>query len=194
MDYTLKCCFCENNASTNKHELKKHIYDIHKIKSTGTKFKCAINKCQVELTGMSSFMKHIDRIHNLPKKEPENTIPQKNWIPSEINFDLIVAKSIADLRKQPSITGATIGNFVSELENIISAIMKQVKEKIEEFLIHQNTDMSHSDVTFFLKQFNFNSSFSKYKRIEGQIAALQENYTYIEPESKYLGGKNDHFM
>lgn len=104
----------------------------------------------------------------------------------------MIAESIAKLRLKNAMTGSALGDFATEMENILRQTTKLFQSKTAEYFEH--SEFIRVDSNTFLEQFTFNESFSEYSTLRSQINLLQKNYNYVNPTTKYLGDDNDEFM
>ena len=191
MDCQLLCCYCDKKFN-NFEELEAHLRSSkHRINSKTKFFPCKTNNCGLTYTNFKDFKSHVVSVHNLAKFA--DTVESNNsWVPSNISFDNIVLKSIANLRLNNVITGTALGTFVNETENILRGAMSNVQTKIKEYFGYKQFDSP--DANEFVNQFTFNDSYSKYTSMRGQIQELQKKFNYVNAESKYIGPDNDEYM
>lgn len=201
-DFKLLCCFCDNKFH-NFDDLEKHLRSsAHRVNTSCHYFPCRTNKCinnpNSNYKNLHDFKLHVNKIHNISRAHvqknisDDKTASKKDWIPSKINFENIIAESIANIRLRNALTGTAVGEFAVEMENILRKITKEFQLKTAEYFDHSG--FKRPDSSLFIEQFTFDESFSKYSTMRSQINLLQKNHKYIQPTSKFLGVDNEEYM
>lgn len=70
---------------------------------------------------------------------------------------------------------------------MLTNVMKEVRERVEEFLESKKIDINGDDTKKFIDQFKFDKTYSKYKSLRGQIKAMKEKYHYIDHRDLTIG-------
>ena len=141
--------------------MRKHITEKHYKK---------LEACKAECTG-------------------ENKIIKKTWFPKRISFKKDADKLAAELRLMKNVTGSLVGNFLKKIEQLCKKKTSEFISETEAFFKYKDIDTEDPDIKAFLRQFVFTDSFSQYGYVAGQLTALKNNFSYIEPKEIFLGKK-----
>lgn len=176
LDFQLLCCFCDDKFN-NYNDLEKHLKSSkHNVTSETRGFPCRTNRCQKVYKNLKDFKTHVTSKHTLTKflevnkVEKVKNVSKKSWVPSQMRFDKMMAKSIANMRLNTTITGAGLGKIATEVGNMMRESMSDVQTKIRDYFEFYKVNTPNKDS--FIDQFTCTESFSKYKEMRGQIDAL----------------------
>lgn len=147
---------------------------------------CASDNCGKSFKRLASSLSHIKHFHYVDNESFIQTTAkmtqkttQKTWVPSMINNTAYLALAVADLHQSSTITGAEIGRIIKTIEDMFSYNSAEVIQKIDEYFEYKGYN-SKEDKQF-RNQFLFNESFSSFLNMQGQIRALKQHFTFIDP-------------
>lgn len=104
-------------------------------------------------------------------------------------FDSLMSNLIANMRVASTVGGSEFGRYVTQVELLLTDVMKEVKIRVENFFESKKIDVNDETTKTFLNQFKFHSSFPKYKDLRGQISVMKQKYNFIEPMDVAIGYK-----
>lgn len=199
---TITCCFCERKFKTtdllNNHFKSGHSH-INLSESCLNRYVCKVRKCNTTFSRAYKFLMHCKLKHlgGNEKDKYKHQLAQNNeYEQSEsdqkaFSLEARVSEIIANLRFSTSITGADLGRCVDATENLLSDVMKQIRDKTKDFLDKKGIDSFDAEAIEFLDSLKMGESFSKFKNMDGQIRALKKHFTYVDPQEKSFGSNED---
>ncbi|XP_065204550.1 uncharacterized protein LOC135834551 [Planococcus citri] len=171
--------------------LSKHIRDKHGTvifpRSLNTATIVEDNDCSASVDDVDN---HSPPIHHADEQFAPPCAENKN----SFSLHLAVVKMVAKLQSKANMNTASICYILDVLEEIFSDTVEFLKHQVQNFIQHNAIAIDSPDVVELIQKFDFGKPFADLKTLDGQIRAVRNFGSYIEPKEIPLGQRIDQVL